>query len=123
MAGATGENFLRLLECRLDNVIYRMGVLPSRSSARQFVRHGHIWVKGRRVNIPSYQVKEGDQIAVKESSRSNLSKICPKIAEKTVPAWLSFNADKFEGKILSLPLREQIGINVAENLIVEFYSR
>jgi small subunit ribosomal protein S4 len=60
---------------------------------------------------------------VKESSRSNLSKICPKIAEKTVPAWLSFNADKFEGKILSLPLREQIGINVAENLIVEFYSR
>ncbi|MFA4858738.1 MAG: 30S ribosomal protein S4 [Candidatus Margulisiibacteriota bacterium] len=123
MAGATGENFLRLLECRLDNVVYRMGILPSRSAARQFVRHGHIRVKGRRVDIPSYQAKEGDQVSVKDSARENLNKICPKIAEKTVPSWLSFNAEKFEGKILSLPSREQIGVNVAENLIVEFYSR
>ncbi|SCZ08983.1 30S ribosomal protein S4 [Alkaliphilus peptidifermentans] len=123
-AGITGENLLRLLESRLDNVVYRLGLATSRADARQLVVHGHFTVNGRKVDIPSYLVSIGDTIAVKEKSRS--SEKFKAIAENfngTVPNWLSVDIEKLEGKIVSLPSREDIDLPIAENLIVELYSR
>lgn len=123
MKGITGDNLLQLLERRLDNVVFRLGFASSRPQARQFVRHGHIQVNGKKVNIPSYIVKAGDVISIKEQSRSfeviksNLE------AATTVPDWLEINKDSYEGKVVSLPRREHVDLPIEEHLIVELYSR
>ena len=125
MPGQTGHNFLQLLERRLDNVIHRMGLGASRRQARQIVRHGHIWVNGRKVDIPSYMVKAGDKISVSEKSRDLM--VIKENAEaagvRTLPAWLEFDAERMEGKVISLPTRDQIEVPVKEQLVVEFYAR
>lgn len=121
--GITGENLLILLETRLDNVVFRLGFASSRKEARQLVNHGHFQVNGKKVNIPSYTVKPGDVIKVKEKSTNS-----PKFKEVkemsiTVPAWVSVDVEKLEGKILSVPTRAEIDTPVAEHLIVELYSK
>ena len=121
--GITGENLLILLETRLDNVVFRLGFASSRKEARQLVNHGHFKVNGRKVNIPSYEVKDGDVITVKEKSTNS-----PKFKEVkemtiTVPSWLTVDVEKLEGKILSVPTRAEIDTPVAEHLIVELYSK
>ncbi len=123
--GVTGENFLQLLERRLDNVVYRMGFATSRQEARQLVLHGHIYVNDRKVGIPSYQINAGDIVKVKDASRKSkkFKEIFEINSELTPPEWLSVNMDKAEGKVLSLPEREDIDYPVEEHLIVEYYSR
>ncbi len=124
MKGITGENMLSLLERRLDNVIYRMGIGSSRSQARQLVTHAHFTVNGKKVNIASYIVKAGDVIAVKESKKDN--KYFTEIKQMKVgnmPKWLEFNPETLEGKIIALPQREDIDSQIAEHLIVELYSK
>ena len=119
MKGITGDNMLSLLERRLDNVIYRMGIGSSRSQARQLVTHGHFTVNGKNVNIASYCVKVGDVIAVKESKKSN--KYFEEIKQMKIgamPKWLDFNPETLEGKILALPARDDIDSNIAEHMIV-----
>ena len=123
MKGVTGENMLSLLERRLDNVVYRMGIGSSRSESRQIVNHGHITVNGKRVNIPSYQVKVGDVIAIKENKRDLEMFKQLKGMKIVMPKWLEFNSEKLEGKILALPKREDIDLNIQEHLIIELYSR
>lgn len=123
MKGVTGENMLSLIERRLDNVIYRMGIGASRSECRQIVNHGHITVNGRRVNIPSYIVKPGDVIAVKENKKELEMFKQLKGMKIVMPKWLEFNADTLTGKILALPQREDIDLNIQEHLIIELYSR
>ncbi len=125
MPGVTGERFLELLERRLDNTVFRLGFATSRNEARQFVLHGHIFVNDRKVNIPSYQVEEGDEISVKDSSRKNdrFQEIFEYNSEYTPPEWLSVNLDKAEGKVMSMPTMEDIDFPVEEHLIVEYYSR
>ena len=123
MKGVTGENMLSLLERRLDNVVYRMGIGSSRSESRQIVNHGHITVNGKRVNIPSYQVKVGDVIAIKENKRDLEMFKALKGMKIIMPKWLEFNSEKLEGKILALPKREDIDLNIQEHLIIELYSR
>ncbi|WP_408955526.1 30S ribosomal protein S4 [Natroniella sp. ANB-PHB2] len=123
--GITGENFLKILERRLDNAVYRLGFAASRNEARQLVRHGHIEVNGSRVDIPSYQVEEGDLIGVKEASK-DMKRIKENIemnANLETPSWLQVNFEKKEGKVLTEPVREEIDIPIKEQLIVEFYSR
>ena len=122
-SGITGENLLILLETRLDNVVFRLGFASSRKEARQLVNHGHFQVNGKKVNIPSYTVKAGDVITVKEKSTNS-----PKFKEVkemtiTVPAWMTVDVEKLEGKILSVPTRDEIDTPVAEHLIVELYSK
>ncbi|MFO7152562.1 MAG: 30S ribosomal protein S4 [Bacillota bacterium] len=123
--GVTGENLLRLLECRLDNVVYRLGFAKSRAQARQLVRHGHFEVNGKKVDIPSYQVKPGNVIAVREKSRS--LEIFKEMAElgkgRVVPEWLSVNYDTLTGEVLRYPNREDIDVPIQEQLIVELYSK
>jgi small subunit ribosomal protein S4 len=122
--GVTGEKLLELLERRLDNVIYRLGFSPSRAQARQVVRHGHIILNGRKVNIPSYTVKAGDIIKIKEGGITpKVKENLEKAGEKTPPKWLSMNAASLEGKIESIPERKDIGEAITESMIVEFYSR
>ena len=123
--GITGEILLQTLEMRLDNVLYRFGVGASRPQARQLVMHGHVTVNGKKVDIPSYQVKVGDVIAVKESSRNlDVIKVNAEAASgRALPDWLEFDLEKLEGSIKAVPAREQIDIPVEEHLIVEFYSR
>lgn len=123
--GVTGEVLLRLLETRLDNVVYRMGFAVSRPQARQLVRYGHIEVNGKRVTIPSYEVKEKDVITVREKSRSlGLFKEISELGEsKVVPDWLSVNHDTLTGEVVSLPTREDIDVPIQEHLIVELYSK
>ncbi len=121
--GITGENLLILLETRLDNVVFRLGFASSRKEARQLVSHGHFIVNGRKVNIPSYTVKAGDVIKVKEKSTNS-----PKFKEVkemtiTVPSWMTVDVEKLEGKILSVPTRGEIDTPVEEHLIVELYSK
>ena len=123
MKGVTGENMLSLLERRLDNVVYRMGIGASRSECRQIVNHGHITVNGKRVNIPSYQVKVGDVIAIKENKQDLEMFKQLKGMKIVMPKWLEFNSEKLEGKILALPKREDIDLNIQEHLIIELYSR
>ena len=123
MKGVTGENMLSLIERRLDNVIYRMGIGASRSECRQIVNHGHITVNGRRVNIPSYIVKVGDVIAVKENKKDLEMFKQLKGMKIVMPKWLEFNADTLTGKILAMPQREDIDLNIQEHLIIELYSR
>ncbi|MBQ9179993.1 MAG: 30S ribosomal protein S4 [Firmicutes bacterium] len=121
--GITGENLLILLETRLDNVVFRLGFASSRKEARQLVVHGHFQVNGKKVNIPSYTVKAGDVITVKEKSQNS-----PKFKEVkdmtiTVPSWMSVDVQKLEGKVLQIPTREEIDTPIAEHLIVELYSK
>jgi len=125
MPGNTGENFLQLLERRLDNVVYRLGFALSRNHARQLVVHGHITVNGRTVDIPSYLVDIGDVIGVKEDTRDNpdVQRALEVRGEWTVPKWLSRDTETLTGRVLSLPTRDQIDVPVDENLVVEFYSR
>lgn len=123
MKGITGENMLSLLERRLDNVIFRMGIGNSRSQARQLVNHGHFTVNGRVVNIPSYIVKAGDVIGVKESKTSNKYFEAVKATKVNCPKWVEFNPEKLEGKVIALPTREDIDSQIAEHMIVELYSK
>lgn len=124
MKGITGENMLSLLERRLDNVIFRMGVGASRAQARQLVNHGHFLVNGKKVNIPSYIVKAGDIITVKESKTSNKYFESIKSAKVgNIPKWLEFEPDKLTGKVLSLPARDDIDSQISEHMIVELYSK
>ena len=123
--GVTGENLLRLLEMRLDNVAYRLGFVTARGTARQLVRHGFFTVNGRRVNIPSYQVKVGDVIgaAGKGLQLEPVKYGLEYNSGKLLPEWLEFDPKKAEGRVVSLPTREQIPVPVDEHLVVEFYSR
>lgn len=123
--GITGEILLQALEMRLDNIVFRLGIGASRPQARQLVMHGHISVNGHKVDIPSYEVKAGDVIAVRESSRNlDLVKINVEAAsERALPEWLEFDIEKIEGRVLAVPTREQIDVPVEEHLVVEYYSR
>ena len=124
MKGITGENMLSLLERRLDNVIYRMGIGVSRAQARQLVNHGHFLVNGRKVNIPSFVVKVGDVITVKESKASNKYFEVVKSAKVgNLPKWLEFSPEKLEGKVIALPARDDVDSQIAEHKIVELYSK
>lgn len=125
MPGSTGENFLRMLELRLDNVVFRMGFAKTRNAARQMVSHGHIEVNGKKVDIPSYQVKLGDEISVCESSRSTngIKESIEKEYNRKVPQWLEVNQEAFSAKVVSLPTKADIDYEVEEHLIVEFYSK
>ncbi|MBF8438038.1 30S ribosomal protein S4 [Halanaerobiaceae bacterium Z-7014] len=122
--GVTGENFLQLLETRLDNTVFRMGFATSRSQARQLVLHGHIYVNGSRVNIASYQVEEGDTISVKDASRKKnfIKDVLETNDEYNAPEWLSVNMEKAEGTVVRMPEREDIEHPINEQLIVEYYS-
>ncbi len=120
---STGWALLKMLELRLDNVVYRLGLGVSRAEARQIVNHGHITVNGKKVNIPSYQVKVGDVIAVKESKQALAMFAEIKGAKTNTPKWLEFNSETLTGKVLALPERDDIDLSIQEHLIVEFYSR
>lgn len=125
MNGVTGECLLSILESRLDNVIYRMGLTNTRREARQIVNHGHVTVNGKRVNIPSYLVKPGEIISLKESSRNadRMKDIVERNSNRLVPKWIDMNRDTLEGKIIALADREDIDFPVEEHLIVEYYSK
>ncbi len=123
--GITGENLLQILETRLDNAVYRLGLATSRPEARQLVNHAHFTVNGKKVNIPSFLVKVGDIISLTEKSRSSSkTKAIIEIAgSKVVPKWLEYDAENFTGKVVALPEREDIDLSVKEHLIVELYSK
>ena len=123
--GVTGEMLLQLLESRLDNVVYRLGLANTRREARQLVNHGHITVNGSKVDIPSYLVKPGDVIAVREKSKNSvrIKEIVETNAKRVIPAWLDMNRDTLTGKVLRLSEREDIDYDVEEHLIVELYSK
>ena len=125
MEGQTGHNFLQLLERRLDNVVYRLGFGVSRRQARQLVCHGHFTVNGRKLDIPSALLKVGDVVAVAEGSRdvATLKENAEASAARSIPAWLSFNAETMSGTVVSAPVREQIDVPVNEQFVVEFYAR
>jgi len=123
--GVTGELLLQQLERRLDNVVYRLGLATSRRQSRQLVRHGHIQVNGRKVDIPSYQVKAGDEIAVREPSRklTSIAQAVDYTSHQAVPNWLEFDRDGLKGRVTAVPKREDISLPVNEQLIVELYSK
>ena len=121
--GATGAQMLILIEERLDNVVYRMGIGRSRKQARQIVNHGLITVNGKRVDIPSYSIKVGDVVAIKENKQDNEMFKELKGSKIVMPKWLEFDTNTLSGKILSLPTREDIDADIKEQLIVELYSR
>lgn len=122
-AGGAGENLLIMLESRFDNVVFRMGFAATRREARQLVNHGHFLVNGKKANIPSMELKADDVVTVREKSQSS-----PKFSEIkdmiiTTPAWIDLNVEKFEGKVLRTPTREDVDLPIEEHYIVEFYSR
>jgi small subunit ribosomal protein S4 len=123
--GVTGENLLRLLEMRLDNAVFRMGLAPSRAAARQLVGHGHMAVNGRPTDIPSYQLKPGDRIEVRESrtGREPFKVVKETLRSHQAPEWLSVDAAKLVGTVVELPRREQMPQDLNEQLVVEYYSR
>ena len=123
--GVTGENLLRLLETRLDNVVFRMGYTASRRQARQLVSHGHFTVNGQVVTVPSIQVREGDRIEVRESSKKSeyFKNIKESLRGAQRPDWLSVDADKLAGSVLAQPRRDQMPLELNEQLVVEYYSR
>ena len=124
MKGITGDNMLRLLEQRLDNVVYRLGLAKTRRMARQIVVHGHIRVNGQKVDIPSYQVKVDDVISLrKRSEEMEMFKSLREGTSVLTPKWLSFDAPNLSGKVVALPAREDIDLQLEENMIVEYYSR
>ncbi len=125
MKGVTGENLIQLLERRLDNVIYRLGFASDHAEARQLVRHGHFKVNGRRVNIPSYLVRANDLIDVKESSKK-IARVIDSmgaVERRGVPNWLELNKEAFQGRVKSVPAREDVTLPIREQLIVELYSK
>ena len=122
--GITGESLLRMLEQRIDNVVFRASFAASRNQARQFVRHGHVLVNGKRVTIPSFQVRPGDLVSIAPKTKSNIViRHNLDTLDRTVPAWLDVDGDKLEVTVRSAPLREQIDVPVREQLIVELYSK
>jgi len=123
--GVTGENLMRILEMRFDNVVYRLGFAGSRVSARQLVRHKFFTVNGKKVDIPSYQVRQGDIIGLVKGKEEKLTikEALGKRQDRTLPSWLSFDADSKQGSVQSLAVREDITIPIEEQLIVELYSR
>jgi small subunit ribosomal protein S4 len=123
--GITGELLLQMLECRLDNVVYRLGYSTSRAQARQLVRHGHFSVNGRKVDIPSYRVKEGDIVAVRDRSKQStaVAHAMDEVKGRGIPEWLELRAEQMAGRVVSLPTRAQINLPVQEQLIVELYSK
>jgi len=134
--GVVGENFLRILERRLDNIVYRMGFAGSRAAARQIVAHGHVRVNGRKVDIASFLVRPGDEVALKQKSKedknaekykaflANVQSGLENKRSRSLPSWLEIDAENYRGKVLALPAREEIeGASVNEQLVVEFYSR
>lgn len=125
MNGVTGECLLQILESRLDNVIYRMGLANTRREARQIVNHGHVTINGKRVDIPSYLVKPGEVISLRESSKNadRMKDIVERNSNRLVPKWIDMNKDTLEGKIIALADREDIDFPVEEHLIVEYYSK
>lgn len=124
LTGITGEDLLRFLEMRLDNVVYRLGWAGTRAQARQFVGHGHILVNGKKVDIPSYQVRIGDEIKIAEKSmRGHIQEAIEKASEASVPAWVEYDASSNTGKVVARPEREHIEYPINEQLIVEFYSK
>ena len=124
-AGITGQNLLQILESRLDNVVFRLGLANTRKEARQIVNHGHILVNGSKVDIPSYLVKPGDVVSVRENSKSSarMKEIVEANEKRIIPKWLSMDKNKLEGKVLQLSDREDIDYDVEEHLIVELYSK
>ena len=123
--GITGDNLMTILESRLDNVIFRLGFARTRKEARQTVRHGHITVNGHRVDIPSYQVKAGDVVAVAPKYKDLLPNKEAQISSEhvAVPAWLEVDIEKLQGTVLQLPVRDQIDLDIDAQLIVELYSK
>ncbi|MEG1240296.1 MAG: 30S ribosomal protein S4 [Oscillospiraceae bacterium] len=123
--GVTGENLLSILESRLDNVVYRLGFAMSRPEARQLVNHGHFTVNGKKVDIPSYLVKPGEVIALKETSRSmdKFKSAMESNGSRQAPKWLDFDKTNLSAKVVALPQREDIDLPIAEHLIVELYSK
>ncbi|MEA2083120.1 MAG: 30S ribosomal protein S4 [Thermodesulfobacteriota bacterium] len=123
--GITGENLLVLLETRLDNTVFRLGFAGSRNQARQIVRHNHVLVNGKRVNIPSYQVSVGDEITIKEKSRkvAVINEALAAVVRRGVPAWLAIETENHKGTVKALPAREDITMPIQEQLIVELYSK
>ena len=121
MSGKTGENLLKLLELRMDNVVYRMGFASSRADARQLVTHGHFTVNGKKATIPSMFLNAGDVVALKDKSRA--SEKFKALSDRSMPKWLSFDEANLKGTILSVPGRDEVDLNVREHLIVELYSK
>jgi small subunit ribosomal protein S4 len=123
--GITGELLLQKLECRLDNVVYRLGFATSRAQGRQLVRHGHVTVNGKKVDVPSFLVRENDLVAVRERSRENpaVQHAAEEVKGRGIPEWLSLQADGSTGRVVSRPSRAQINLPVQEQLIVELYSK
>jgi small subunit ribosomal protein S4 len=122
--GVTGENLLRILERRLDNIVYRLGFAASRAQARQLITHGHFRLNGHKVDIPSYLVKVGDVVSVKDTSQDKeLFKQVKETEGKLVPGWLEADLDSLSGKVVALPTRDDIDLTIEEHLIVELYSR
>ncbi len=123
--GITGETLLQLLERRLDNAIYRLGFATSRPQARQLVKHGHFLVNGKKVDIPSYQLRQGDVVSIRASSEKNpaIAHAVEEVKGRGIPEWLSLDTSASSGRVVSLPTREQINLPVQEQLIVELYSK
>ena len=125
VAGVSGENLLRLLELRLDNVVYRLGLAKSRNQARQFVAHGFISVNGKRMTVPSYCVKVGDKVSITERGNAvaEVKTIIEGLKSEYVPAWLSLDLSNKTGEIVTLPIREHVEYPINEQLIIEYYSK
>ena len=125
MEGQAGENLITILESRLDNVVYRMGMSMTRREARQLVVHGHFEVNGKRVDIPSYRIKEGDVISLKENSKKSakFKQIIEAAAGRTTPVWLDVNKDNQTAKVVRMPVKEDLDYDIEEHLIVELYSK
>lgn len=125
MKGVTGENLLLMLERRLDNVAYRLGLAASRAGARQLVRHGHIQVAGKKVSIPSYQVALGQEIAVRENSRKmqSIQRSLDLTGGRSIPPWLELDRENWKGRVVSLPKREDVNFPIQEQMVVELYSK
>lgn len=123
--GATGERLLQILELRLDNIVYRMGFADSRAQARQIVRHGHFTVNGRATDVPSFITKAGDTVAVKESSRGKeyFKVVADSFGKTEIPGWVSIEPKNLSGRIVSIPVRNEMDITLDEQLIVEYYNR
>jgi small subunit ribosomal protein S4 len=125
MKGITGDNLLLILERRLDNMVYRMGFARSRNQARLLVLQGHFAVNGRRVNVPSYLVRQGDTVSVREKSRkiATIAESMEAVERRGVPEWLMLEKDKFQSKLMAYPSRQQLNVPLQEHLIVELYSK
>jgi small subunit ribosomal protein S4 len=125
MKGVTGDKLIQLLERRLDNVVYRMGFVSDHAEARQLVRHGHFTVNGRRVDIPSYLVREGDVVEVREKSRkvTRINESLAAVERRGVPGWIALDKDNYKGTVQSLPSREDVTLPIREQLIIELYSK